>query len=135
MATAFTTYWDESQVRPHPEPLVRLKELTFSAARSLKRDTLRQQQREPGVGLLTELAKIEADRLDGRMFPTLDEGVFAGDFDRALRALPSEERDAYILTELRGLSQAEAGAVLGLSQPTVSRLRDAARTAIREEIA
>jgi len=59
---------------------------------------------------------------------------FEGDFDQAVRDLPEEERDAYILTELRGLSQVAAADVLGVSQPTMSRRLDAARDFIREEI-
>jgi len=60
---------------------------------------------------------------------------FQDEFDAAVRGLEESERDAYILTELRGLSQREAADVLGTSQPTVHRRAEAARHFIKGAIA
>lgn len=45
------------------------------------------------------------------------------------------DRNAFILTELRGLSTYEAADVLGIDQSTVSRRADRARRHIKEMIA
>lgn len=64
-----------------------------------------------------------------------DEDVrFRGDFNEALRALDTEERDAFILTELRGLPVRDAAEVLATSKDTVHRRAEAARTKLREEL-
>ena len=52
----------------------------------------------------------------------------------SLRVLGQEERDAFILTELRGLTEREAADVLDSSQPTVHRRAEAARNYIRREL-
>ncbi len=52
----------------------------------------------------------------------------------SLRQLDAEARDAFILTELRGLTEREAAGVLDMSQPTVHRRAEAARNYIREEL-
>lgn len=59
---------------------------------------------------------------------------FQGDFDGALRGLLEPERDAFILTELRGLTTREAGDVLDTSHTTVRRRAEAARQTVRKEI-
>jgi RNA polymerase sigma factor (sigma-70 family) len=66
---------------------------------------------------------------------TLEAVEFQHDFDRALRALPAPERDAFILTQLRGLTVRDAADELDVSYRTVARRAEAARTLIREEIA
>jgi DNA-directed RNA polymerase specialized sigma24 family protein len=68
------------------------------------------------------------------MFPPLQPTGFPDAFDGALRELGEPERDAFILTDLRGLSEQAAGALVGVSQPTISRRRTAAITSIREEL-
>jgi RNA polymerase sigma factor (sigma-70 family) len=55
--------------------------------------------------------------------------------DMALHTMPDDARDAYILTELRGLTERDAAEMLGVSQPTIHRRAEAARNFIREEIA
>lgn len=52
----------------------------------------------------------------------------------SLRVLGQDERDAFILTELRGLTEREAADVLDSSQPTVHRRAEAARNYIRREL-
>lgn len=65
------------------------------------------------------------------MSPETPEDVeFRADFDRAVRALPADERDAFILGELRGLTAEEAGGVLGISNAAVSRRQKSARARV-----
>jgi RNA polymerase sigma factor (sigma-70 family) len=52
----------------------------------------------------------------------------------SLHRLDAQARDAFILTELRGLTEREAADVLDTSQPTVHRRAEAARNYIREEL-
>jgi RNA polymerase sigma factor (sigma-70 family) len=85
--------------------------------------------RESPIGLSDELDKFAQQRTR-----TYEDATFAQDFDAALRGLEEPERDVFILTDLRGLSQRAAGAVLGVSQPTVQARADAARALIREEL-
>jgi RNA polymerase sigma factor (sigma-70 family) len=66
---------------------------------------------------------------------TGEEWRFSTDFDAALRSLTSDERDAFILTELRGLTVRDAAPLLGTSHMTVHRRAESARSQIREEIA
>ena len=96
------------------------------------RDTRR--EIETPVGLQAE---IEQELREQRSVPalTVDTYEFQKDFDSAIRDLDDEERDAFIVTELRGLPEREAAEVLGTSQPTVHRRAEAARNYIREEIA
>lgn len=125
-----------------------LEALVHMEALNLRRDTLRRYARELPVGQGPELH----DRLHPKDAPyrpstagelhltapralTIEGAEFHAGFDRAVRALPELERDAYILTELRGLTVREAAAVLGVGKSSVDRLRQAALTSIREEIA
>lgn len=57
------------------------------------------------------------------------------DLIRALDALPADERQAFALTELRGLTEREAASLLGVSQKTVNRRAEKARLTLREELA
>jgi RNA polymerase sigma factor (sigma-70 family) len=75
------------------------------------------------------------DSLGGASALTFEDAEFRYDFDLAVRGLPENERDAFIVTELRGLSEREAADVLDTSQPTVHRRAEAARNQLREEIA
>ena len=60
--------------------------------------------------------------------------TFPHEFDAAIRTLPDEQRAAYILTELRGLTVREAASVLGTSKSTVARAAEAAITSRRKEL-
>lgn len=123
-----------------------IEALVNAEAKSLRRDTLRRLQRETPIGLEPEIHDavhppvqpyrpgMAADVLATPRALTLEAAEFHADFDRAVRALPGPERDAFILTELRGLDQREAAAVLGVSQPTVHRLATAALDRIRKEL-
>lgn len=65
---------------------------------------------------------------------TIREGMFAADFDRAFRALPREQQEAFALYELRGLTEYEAAQVLGIPASTVVSRADLARKALRKEV-
>jgi RNA polymerase sigma factor (sigma-70 family) len=125
-----------------------LETLVHMEALNLRRDTLRRYDREAPMGLGDALASLLHPpgapyrpsqtgqlHLTAPRALTIEGAEFHADFDRAVRALPELERDAFILTELRGLDQREAAAVLGIHQSTVSRRHQAAVDAIREEIA
>ena len=93
----------------------------------------RRLQHELPVGGLHDLAEIEAKQYAEAHGDPI--AFLADDLDGAIRDLPEEDRDAFILTVLRGLDQEEAAAVLEVDQSTVSRRAARARAAIREEIA
>jgi len=92
-------------------------------------DHIRNGYRQPTVPLTEQ---IEQGLVGG--FQDHDSVAFSADFDAALRGLPEEERDVYILTELRGLSQTESARVLAVSQQTVSRRAQAAHILIQKEL-
>lgn len=59
---------------------------------------------------------------------------FHDEFDAALRALPDEQRDAFILIHLRGLTVREAATTLDASRSSVFDHSEAAITFFREEL-
>lgn len=76
----------------------------------------------------------ESDNLEAGFVPSAEDQFFATDFDQAVRALDPGPRDAFILGELRGLTNREAGAILDTSHVTARVRRDAATTTIRKEL-
>lgn len=111
----------------------RFKALVASEARTLRTKTLRTRRQEAPIGLLTDLAELEESLATGRGLP-LSLASFPEDFDYAVRGLPESERDAFILTALRGLTTREAADVLDVSHMTVARRADAARDRLGEEL-
>lgn len=108
----------------------RFAALVANEARTLRTKTLRDRRREEPIGLLPDLAEMEESlALRGRGLP-----FFAEDFDRVVRDLPEIERDAFILTDLRGATDREAAELLGVSRMTVNRRADAARSLLRKEV-
>jgi len=100
------------------------------------RDKARLRQKEIPVGLTYELDAIaEGEGIAHLDEVDYDDYEFRQEFDSAIRDLHDEERDAFILTELRGLSQIEAGEVLGVSHQTIMRRADRARASIGKELA
>lgn len=96
---------------------------------SYRQLTTRREHEEPR-GLLTteeELAHIEPW--------SVERAEFTDSFNHAVVQLDTGDREAFVLTELRGLPQREAAALLGVNQSTVSRRAERARQQIREEIA
>lgn len=65
---------------------------------------------------------------------TIEEAMFDRAFDLAVRELSEDERDAFILGELRGVPSREASLLLGSSQRTIVRRREAATDSIRKEL-
>lgn len=65
---------------------------------------------------------------------TLEDIEFQVDHDRAVRALDSDPRNAYILTELRGLTVREASEVLDVGKSTADRWAAEARARIRTDL-
>jgi RNA polymerase sigma factor (sigma-70 family) len=89
----------------------------------------RKQARQPvPAGDVNDLSVL------GQGTTTTKDAIFAADFDRAIRTLDPELLDAFILYELRGLSQYEAAQVLGISGRAVVSRAEAARTALRKEL-
>lgn len=70
----------------------------------------------------------------GQRFITIEDNLFTADFDAALRALPAEERDAFILYQLRGVSQYEAASLLDIPADTVVSRAERAASMIRKEL-
>jgi RNA polymerase sigma factor (sigma-70 family) len=66
---------------------------------------------------------------------TFEQVEFRADFDRAVRALDEDDRQAFLLTEVRGLSTREAAPLLNVSDRTVARRAENARAQIKEAIA
>lgn len=129
---------------------VRLEQIVYWEARALRTNTLRERKRESPFGLLTDLALLEERIEDERAAKgqpltqdTLSVGqpltfetiTFSQGFDRAVRDLPDNERDAYILTDLRGITDRAAADLLGISHMTVNRRSKAATIRLREELA
>lgn len=98
-------------------------------------DEYRRRQREVPFGFLDGVEPPDADHLPRVQLLTSRADTFRVDFDRAVRALPADERDALILTDLRGLTTREAGTVLDTSHTTVRTRAEAARNFIRLEVA
>lgn len=95
----------------------------FNVEREHARRVVRDVRLEEQVGLL-----------NGRAIPNIEDAIMRADFDRAFRTLPRPEAEAFALVELRGLTQMEAAEVLGVSQPTVHRRCEAARTQLQKEL-
>lgn len=107
--------------------------------------------REPNPDLLWKIAFNEAANLhraeakqdflerqswilNGVAISDADTAIFRADFDRALRQLPWGQRAAFVLTELRGLTERETANVLGIDQATVNRRCEAARIFLKGEL-
>ena len=84
---------------------------------------------EEPTGLLPDMAALRS-----APYVTPDIARFRVDFDQALRGLPEADRDAFILTELRGLAVREAANLLGISKSEAATRAEAARIALREEL-
>lgn len=85
------------------------------------------------VGLTEDV--LDAAAKGGLGFLTQEQAQFPATFDASVRGLEDSEFDAFVLTDLRGLSNREAADVLGTSHTTITRRRESARLALREEIA
>ena len=130
LAPALTKLWEEGSTDPE-----RLKQLVVDEARILRKKVLRSRQREAPIGLLPDFAELEEEQLAQGRPLTLDVAQFRRAHDSAVRELPELERDAYILTDLRGLTVRETAAVLAIPKSTAADRTESARTFIRKEVA
>lgn len=98
----------------------RFRALVYTAARNLALNELRRQGRRYVARATIGGAEEPADARRGPL-----EGLVAAEdlarFHGALAALPDDERAAFELKEVRGLTYAEAGAQLGLHPDAVRR--------------
>ena len=144
-ATAFTRLWAEISDGRAADLYDRLVELTKTEAEAEIKRVKREVSYlgvpsevtvmvdgEPVSQLVREggtHADAIADRMTVRQ-PTLDDVLFQDEFDSAVRSLTPKQRDAFVLTELRGLSTVEAADVLGIQKPAVSKRVSRARESI-----
>jgi RNA polymerase sigma-70 factor (ECF subfamily) len=98
----------------------RFRALVYTAARNLALNELRRQGRRYVARATIGGAEEPADARGGPL-----EGLVAAEdlarFHGALAALPDDERAAFELKEVRGLTYAEAGAQLGMHPDAVRR--------------
>lgn len=92
-------------------------------------------------GLQPQLVRLETEEDERELpvlwtnaLPTPETLRFTQSFDAAIRELPEDERGAFILTELRGLTVREAATVAHVPKTTLARHAEAARNLLREEI-
>ena len=110
------------------EPKALMYALVDRRAIDRARSRSRQRSVETPVGLTRELANAQDD-LRSVPPPDADRSIFATALDSKVRALPTAQRDAFILCELRGLTVREAASYTTLSPATVARrLADAYST-------
>jgi RNA polymerase sigma factor (sigma-70 family) len=129
VSRAFTRLWRGT----NSEDLAALNSIIEGLVKNYWRDQDR--RFEDAYGLVPDLAELEqAELVRGRdlTYPVL---AFRESFDFAVRGLDAPERDAFILTDLRGLSEREAGSVLAVPQSSVHRRASSARASIAKEIA
>jgi RNA polymerase sigma factor (sigma-70 family) len=86
-------------------------------------DALRKQAREALVLVPAVHRPVEVEDLAFR------ESLYS-----ALQRMPERMRQAWVLVNLRGLTHREAAEALGVSQPRITRLAEAARLRLVEEV-
>lgn len=128
---AFMRLWDEAE---WPEdPLAWLEEKVANEARNERRDTILRWNRETPAGSMEDIAELIEGEQDMRPHPpdTIETAEFRSDLDAAVRETPDDQAQAFILTELRGLTVREAADVMASDKTTIARQAEAARTYIR----
>lgn len=103
-----------------------------TTVRNLAIDRLRKRARE--MPLADE--KLDSVRAGLDIVPpvTIESAMFVADFNDALSRLSDEQAQAFILIQLRGLSQTEAADVLGVNQSTVQRNYERGRRNLAREL-
>jgi RNA polymerase sigma factor (sigma-70 family) len=125
-ATAFTRLWAEIEAGRTDRLSERLTTLTSTVAeREAKRAKREAEYAETKAYDMAERGNPLAARL-----PTPETLRFTRVHDDAVRSLTPKQRNAYVLTQLRGLSYAEAGDVLGILKPTIAKQVQTARESI-----
>jgi RNA polymerase sigma factor (sigma-70 family) len=95
-----------------------------------RRDTEAEATRDLAVLTGTDVGR---GRFDG--VADLREAEARADLTAALKVLDPDDREAWGLTELRGLTVREAAAVIGVDFSTVSRRAESARLTLTKELA
>lgn len=113
----------EGRIPPYPRAALAVK-VRDQAVMALRR----QDTRLDPLGQHRDISESNGREGWARSHPSLEHATFARDFDRAMRQLPDEQRAAFTLTELRGLTVREAAAELGVSKTTAAAHSEAART-------
>lgn len=100
-----------------------------TTVRNLAFNHLRDNAREEPMELGTITGMIDSPR------PLNNErAMFVTDFNEALRELPRDQAEAFVLTEIRGLSQREAAEILETSAMTIGRRAESARRTLAREL-
>lgn len=98
-----------------------LYRVTLNAVRDLQRSQQRRGRLADAVTVLAE----------DRRLPEQEDALHVADLWRAVRALPEKQRDAVMLVHAEGLSQAEAGRIMGCKEVTVAWHIHKARKTLR----
>lgn len=99
-------------------------------------DAYRALQKEQPWGSLDDREDLEEDLLFRQPALTFEDVEFRADFDRAVREIPVElDRQAFLLTAVRGLTLREAAEILDIDHTSVHRHAERARAQIKEAIA
>jgi RNA polymerase sigma factor (sigma-70 family) len=77
---------------------------------------------------------LDTDHLPHVQYLTPEADRFRRGFDAGVRALPDAEREAFLLTAVRGLTVREAEDVLGTPKSEVHRRAETARTFLKESL-
>jgi len=111
-----------------PDPAL-LAAVMDGLAKNLIRAKARRAKVELPGGDANDLSILSDNR--GR---SIDSAIFAADFNRALRDLSEDDRAAFILYELRGLTAYEAALYLGVPPTTVNSRVESAKGLLRKEL-
>lgn len=104
--------------------------------RNHRRTLKRRREDLRGLDLDNEvnLAAAKTNRLTVPTPTTPDAYMFGLALTAAVRGLPEPEREAFVLTVMRGLTAREAAQVLGTSHTTVLTRANSARSILKEEL-
>jgi RNA polymerase sigma factor (sigma-70 family) len=130
---AYAALWAAMSTRDVENPRALLYKIVERRALDSYRSVKRRAVVETPAGLIPDLAEIEEELAAHRPHSAECE-AFVQSFDGAVRALPSDDRVAFILTALRGLTSREAAGVLDTSHMTTHRRAENARLTVAKEI-
>jgi RNA polymerase sigma factor (sigma-70 family) len=132
-AEAFTRLAARDSEPQNPEGLLWVISRGIAIDRLRRRDLGIETTCDPETLIWHEENQIGKGRFDG--VADLREAESRADLTTALKALDPDDREAWALTELRGLTTREAAAVTGASHMTISRRAERARLTLTKELA